>query len=206
MFKRKCKITYICHGATVHSEDSRLCHDEKYPPLEEKGQEEIKNVCEYLKQRGVKSDKIYSSPAARCIQSANMVAKVFRQDFDIVQELNSRNWGQWNGCTLDKIVKKYGFTYDDISPSVLALTPDDGEGMVDYNKRINKVILDLVNKNIDSRLIVITGPNVIQSVVAATLGVSPEKQARILIKPGSITQISYFEDWSSLIYSGVVPL
>ena len=44
MLKRKCKITYIAHGATIYSDDYRLCSQENYPPLEEKGQEEIKNM------------------------------------------------------------------------------------------------------------------------------------------------------------------
>ena len=107
MLKRKCKITYIAHGATIYSDDYRLCSQENYPPLEEKGQEEIKKICEYIRCRGVRSDAIYSSPATRCIQSAQMISKVYKQDFEIVPELNSRNWGDWNGLTLDKIVKKY---------------------------------------------------------------------------------------------------
>ena len=40
MLKRKCKITYIAHGATIYSDDYRLCSQENYPPLEEKGQED----------------------------------------------------------------------------------------------------------------------------------------------------------------------
>ena len=206
MFKRKCKITYICHGATVYSEDSRLCHDEKYPPLEESGQEEIQKICEYIKCRGVKSDKIYSAPATRCIQSARMVAKVFKQDFEILSDLSSRNWGDWNGLTLDKVVSKYNLKYDDSLPSILALTPENGESMKSFNTRINKIISNLVEDNSGCRLTIVTGPNIIQSVVASTLGIPEEMQARILIKTGSATQISYFGNWSSLIYSGVVPL
>ena len=106
MLKRKCKITYVAHGATIYSDDYRLCSQENYPPLEEKGQEEIRNICEYVRKRGVRSDKIYSSPATRCIQSAQMIAKVFKQEFEVIEELNSRNWGDWNGLTFDSIVEK----------------------------------------------------------------------------------------------------
>src|SRR5574344_103207 len=166
MFKRKCKITYIAHGATVYSEDFRLCHDEKYPPLEESGQEEIRKMCEYIKCRGVKSDKIYSSPATRCIQSARMIAKVFKQEFEILPELSSRNWGKWSGLTCDKIVEKYDLHYDESLPSILALTPDGGESIIDFNTRGKKVISNLVEQNEGCRLTIVTGPNVIQSVVS----------------------------------------
>ena len=206
MLSRKCKITYVAHGATIYTEDFRLCNQENYPPLEEKGQEEIKKICEYIKKRGVKNDKIYSSPATRCIQSAQMIAKVYKQDFEILSELNSRDWGAWNGLTIDNIIKKYSIDYKTNTPSIIALTPENGEPIVDFNNRIDKVIQGVVDKNIGNRVIIVTGQNVIQSVIATTLGLSPEMQSRILIKTGSATQISYFDGWSSLIYSGYVPL
>ena len=135
-----------------------------------------------------------------------MISKVYKQDFEVVPELNSRNWGDWNGLTLDKIVKKYNFNYEDGIPSIIALTPENGESIVDFNKRVDEIIHKIVDKNIGNRVIIVSGANVIQSVVATTLGVPPEKQSRILIKTGSATQISYFDSWSSLIYSGFVPL
>lgn len=206
MLKRKCKITYIAHGSTIYTEDFRVCHQENYPPLEEKGVEEIRKISEYIKKRGVKNDKIYTSPATRCIQSAQIISKVFKQDFEIIPDLTSRNWGDWNTLTFDNIVKKYNINYEDGVPSIIALTPKNGEGIVDYNKRVDSVINRIVNENIGNRIIIITGPNAIQAVVANTLGISPEKQSRILIKSGSATQISYFDGWSSLIYSGYVPI
>jgi broad specificity phosphatase PhoE len=53
-FNRKCKITFICNGATIFSEDDRFTDLENYPPINEKGQEEIERICEFLKKRGVK--------------------------------------------------------------------------------------------------------------------------------------------------------
>jgi hypothetical protein len=47
---------------------------------------------------------------------------------------------------------------------------------------------------------------VVQAAIAKTLGIKPENQRKTLIKTGSLTQISYFEGWSSLIYSGYLPL
>ena len=59
MLKRKCKITFISHGETIHSQENRISDSEKYPPLTENGQEEIARVCEYIRKRGVKNDKIF---------------------------------------------------------------------------------------------------------------------------------------------------
>ena len=57
-----------------------------------------------------------------------------------------------------------------------------------------------------SEAIVVTTPEVIQSALAKTLKLSPQNQHKILVKTGSLTQISYFDGWSSVIYSDYTPL
>ena len=85
-------------------------------------------------------------------------------------------------------------------------TPENGESLIDFNKRIAKSINELIKINTGNRIIVVTTPEVIQSAIAKTLEIKPEHQHKTLIKTGSLTQISYFDKWSSLIYSGYVPL
>ena len=43
-FNRKCKITFVCHGATIYSEEGRFSDAPNYPPLSEEGVDEIENV------------------------------------------------------------------------------------------------------------------------------------------------------------------
>ena len=45
-FNRRCKITFICNGATIYSEDDRFTDTENYPPLNDAGQEEIEKICD----------------------------------------------------------------------------------------------------------------------------------------------------------------
>ena len=92
-----------CDGATIFSEEDRFTDSETYPPLSETGQEEIEKICEFLKKRGIKNDKIYSSPAVRSQQSASMIAKIFKQDFEIIQDLHPRKCGAFNGLTFEQI-------------------------------------------------------------------------------------------------------
>ena len=51
-FNRKCKITFICHGATIYSEEGRFSDAQNYPPLSDSGIDEMKNLIEYLKTEG----------------------------------------------------------------------------------------------------------------------------------------------------------
>ena len=202
MLKRKCKITFISHGETINTQEGRISDSEKHPPLTERGQEQIEKVCELLRKRGVKSDKIISSPALRCIQSTEPIAKMFKQDFEVLESLHIRKCGTLNGKTFENVLKQYGKDF----PTIANMDVEGCELLRDFNKRVYNEIMNLVKENIGSRLIIVTYPMIIQSIVAQTLNVSPENQYKILIKPGCLTQISFFDTWASLIYSGYVPL
>ena len=198
MFKRICKITFITHGATVHTLEGIICDTLKYPKLNEFGEEEIEKVCEYLEKRGVAYDRIYSSPAACCTHSAQISAKMFKRRVDII-DFPNRNHGEWNGLS-------YSDLFDDNSPVNILKKPDKGESFEDFNKRVSDTIDKLITENKGNRIILVTSPEIVQSAIAKALELSPKSQFRNLIKTGSLTQISYFEGWSSIIYSDYVPL
>lgn len=198
MFKRICKITFITHGTTVYSLDGIINDTLKYPKLNEFGEDEIEKVCEYLEKRAVAYDKIYTSPNACCMQSAHTIAKLFKQKA-IPLDLTQRNHGVWHGTFYADLFKEKG-------PSVLSETPEKGEALADFNKRVAKVINELVKENKGNRIIVVTTPEVVQSAIANALGIAVKNQHKTLVKTGSLTQISYFEGWASLIYSDYSPL
>lgn len=198
MFKRICKITFISHGATVYSQDGIINDTLKYPKLNEIGEEEIEKVCEYLNNRGVAYDKIYTSPNACCIESAHIIAKMFKQK-SITIDLTQRNHGNWHGALYADLFKEFGST-------ALTQTPENGESIKAFNKRVTKIINKLVKENKGNRIIIVTTPEIIQSAIADAIGIVPENQHKTLIQTGSLTQISYFEGWASLIYSNYNPL
>lgn len=206
MFNRKCKITFISHGATIYSEENRLSDNANYPPLNESGEEEIAKICEWLKKRAIKNDKIYVSPALRTIQSAQMISKVFKKDFEILDDLHSRKMGVWSGLTFEKIEQKYPQMLDQLHANPCSYCPDCGETILEFNKRVSKLLKNVVEENRGNRIIVVTHPGVIQAAISNAIKLPPKHQAKVYIKTGSATQISYFESWASLMYSGYVPL
>jgi broad specificity phosphatase PhoE len=193
MFKRICKITFITHGATVYSLEGIVNDVLKYPKLNDIGEQEISKVCECIQARGVIYDKIYSSPNASCVQSATIIADFFGQKIKKI-DLIGRNHGDWQGMSYSDIFKENGI-------QALTKTPTNGEALRDFNQRISDIIDKLVNDNKGNRILIVTTPEVVQSALAKTLGLTEENQHKILIKTGSLTQISYFKDWSSVIYA-----
>lgn len=205
-FNRRCKITFISHGATIYSEEGRFSDAQNYPPLSEGGVEEMKNLVDYLKARGVKNDAIYSSPSIRTQQSARMISKLFKQEYEIVDELSPRQCGQWNGMTFTQILDRYPNAFTDLQQYPEMEIDGGGESSVAFISRIKKVVDEIVDKNIGNRIIIVTHPEVIQAAICAALDINANKLLKIYIRTGSATQISYFENWASLVYSDHVPL
>ena len=205
-FSRKCKITFICHGATIYTEEHRFSDIENYPQLSDLGQEEVERICEFLKRRGVKNDVIYTSSAARTMQTAKMISKLYKQDYLVIDELKPRKCGKLNGLTLEQIESKCP-TY--IEKWFNEPNYDDeleAESITDFIKHTVKSINNLVEQNIGNRIIVVTYPEVIQAAICDALGMPADKIAKVFINTGSATQISYYDNWSSLVYSDYIPV
>ena len=204
-FNRKCKITFVSHGATIYSEVGRFSDSENYPPLSEGGMEEVVALTSYLKARGVKNDVIYSSPSVRTTQSAEIVSKLFKTEYEVVEDLKPRICGEWNGLTIKQVLEKYPDGFSKIL-SYGNSEIRDAESFAQFIARIKNVIDGLVEKNIGNRIIIVTHPDVIQAAICAALDIPADKLPKIFIRTGSVTQISYFENWASLVYSDYVPL
>lgn len=205
-FDRKCKITFICNGETIYSEDGRFTDTENYPPLSDAGQEEIEKICNFLKVRGVKNDKIYTSPALRSVQSASMIAKLFKQDFEIINDLHPRKCGDFNGLTFEQVDAKYPDALDKLINNPDIPTPDNAESVSSFINRVKFVINDIVDANIGNRIIIVTHRDVIKASICSALNLPDSSMNRIYIKSGSATQISYFERWASLVYCDYTPI
>ena len=205
-FSRKCKITFISHGATIYSDENRFSDNLKYPPLSDAGQYEVDKITEYLRLRGIKNDRIYTSPATRTIQTAQVIAKLYKKNYEILDELTPRKCGAYNGLTYEQIEERYPDEFVKLINDPAVPTPADAEFLNDFVKRVSDIIDKVVNNNISNRIIIVTTPDVIKAAICSALNIPASSMPKIYIKTGSATQISYFESWQSLIYSDYTPL
>ena len=205
-FNRKCKITFICNGSTIYSEDDRFTDSENYPPLSENGQQEIEKICEFIRKRGIKNSKIYSSPAVRSRQSAEMVAKVYKQDFQVIEDLHPRKCGSFNGLTFEQIYEKYPDDMERLLNSPETAVPDDAESISAFITRVGDTLNRIIEENIGNRIVIVTHKDVIKAAICLALNIPHSSLSKIYIKSGSASQISYFEKWSSLVYCDYTPI
>lgn len=205
-FNRRCKITFICNGSTIYSEDDRFTDSENYPPLSENGQQEIEKICEFIRKRGIKNSKIYSSPAVRSRQSAEMVAKVYKQDFQVIEDLHPRKCGSFNGLTFEQIYEKYPDDMERLLNSPETAVPDDAESISAFITRVGATLNRIIEENIGNRIVIVTHKDVIKAAICLALNIPYSSLSKIYIKSGSASQISYFEKWSSLVYCDYTPM
>lgn len=205
-FDRKCKITFICNGGTIFSEDNRFTDSEKYPPLSEAGVEEVEKICDFLRKRGIKNSKIYSSPATRAMQTAQMVAKIYKQSFDVIEDLHPRKCGAFSGMTFEQLEEKFPEALEQLINEPDARVPEDAESVTEFINRV-KVSLDkVIEENAGSRIIIVTHKDIIKAAICLALDIPYKSLQRIYIRTGSATQISYYEKWASLVYSDHTPV
>lgn len=205
-FNRKCKITFISHGATIYSDEMRFSDTENYPPINENGYEEMTKICDFLKKRGIKNDKIYSSAATRALQSAKMVSRVYKKDVEILENLTPRQCGSFNGKTFEQIETQHPDVLEQLISCPDKCIPEDSESTTDFINRVSSIIEKVVNENEGNRIIIVTHPDVIKAAICDALDIPHTSFQRIYIKTGSATQISYYERWKSLVYSDYTPL
>ncbi len=206
LFKRKCKITFIRHGATINTDENRFFDDETYPAINSAGRKEMEKISQWVKNKGLKIDKIYSSSALRTIQSSDILSNICERDFEILDELKSRKSGIWSGLSFEEIEQKYPKMLDEFHEHPETFCPEGAETLSDLNKRVDNIINNIINKNLHKRLIIVTHGDVIKAAIANALNIPPGNQFKIYIPTGSATQISYFEDFASLVYSAYIPI
>lgn len=206
LFKRKCKITFIRHGATINTEEYRFYDGETYPAINANGKAEMEKIAVWIKNKGLKIDKILSSSALRCEQSSRIISSICNRDFEIVDGLQSRKVGVWSGLSYDEIDEKYPNQLEEFYKNPQNFSPKNAETILEFNERVDKIIGSIIGQNQGKRLIVVTHGSVIQAVLANALSVPPNCQFKAYIPTGSATQISYFENFASLVYSAYIPV
>lgn len=206
LFKRKCKITFIAHGSTIYTDENRLSDNENYPPLNDKGREEVEKIARWIVRRSPRVDRIYTSTALRCIQTARVIADYYKKDFEMLSSLHNKRAGMWSGYSYDEIEKKYPEMLEKYHNKPASFWPDGGETLLDLDYRVRDIVDDIVERNLTKRIIIVTHPDIIRAAIRNAMDLPVENQNKVFIPPGSASQVNYYLSWQTLVYSGHLPL
>ncbi len=79
-------------------------------PLGERGKRQAMSLARMFARE--KLDAIYTSPLERAKKTAEPIAKELYLDYQILSELSDRNYGIWEGMTMEEIQEKYPNEHD----------------------------------------------------------------------------------------------
>ena len=122
--------------------------------MNENGYNELSKIVDFIKTRGLKTNKIYASPALATVQSAEILADELKQDFETLPDLYNRKCGIWSGLSFSQIEKKYPDMLDQLHLNPLGFCPENGENIQDFNNRVNEIITKIIDKNLRGREII----------------------------------------------------
>lgn len=186
------KIIFVRHGQSVKNLIGLFTDEANDFPLTQKGEKQAKQAGEFLKRHG--ADLILSSPILRTKQTANIISKTLGgisiEERDGLVEVDS---GTWDGKTIhDKEIKKERDMY-------LALTAEEryvtkrghtGESWFDVEKRVKKVIDDILINHKGKTVIVVShmgvnilGQKVIQNITNEQAEVIYNKNVDVHAEP-----------------------
>ena len=140
------------------------------------------------------------------MQTAKVISKLYKEEAIVLDDLHPRKCGKLNGLTLEQIETKYPDLLESWFNNQEYDEDLEAESINDFIARVKKIIDEVVAQNEGNRVIIVTHPDVIQAAICAALEMPANKIAKIFIRTGSATQISYYEKWSSLVYSDYTPL
>lgn len=178
---------FVRHGVTDHT--GHKLSGWMDTPLNTAGRAEAEVAARALAK--VRFHSIYSSPVARCFETAGIVAAPHRKEIETFDDLGEVRYGKWTDRRLKDLVKLKA--WKDVQHRPSAFRFPDGETLLDVQKRGVDLIETLTAKHRGQRVCCVSHADVIRLVFAHYLGVHIDLFQRIAIGPGSISVLAIGE-------------
>ncbi len=160
------KIYFVRHGETNANVEKRYCG---YTDIELNGNGtmQAKNISKILEKYNI--DLIYSSDLIRAKTTAEEINKYHKLNIEYLSELREMNFGILEDLTF----KEIGKFYPEEKEKILDLDNNyqftDGESLSMLYKRVNKIFNEIINKNLDKNILIVSHGGAIQSILTEIL-------------------------------------
>ena len=179
-------ILLIRHGENEYVAKGRLAGRLPGVHLNEKGKKQADILAETLSKAPVSA--IYSSPLVRCIETAEPLAKVLKQDVLQRDGLLEIDFGTWQDKTLKSLRRRKLWKTVQNHPSRMEFP--EGETFVGAQNRIVQEIEALKNQHTPKEMIAcFAHSDVIRLALAYFIGTPLDLFQRITVSPASISTI-----------------
>jgi broad specificity phosphatase PhoE len=130
-------------------------------------------------------DALYSSPLERCLETAQLVAKLQDVEVEVDEGLTEINTGDWTGKSFEELRRENSFgAFNEFR---CGTRPPNGELMLEVQTRMVATILRLSEKHPQKTLGIVSHSDPIKAVLAYFLGVPLDLASRIMTDPASVS-------------------
>ena len=179
-------IILVRHGENDWVKKHRLAGWIPRIHLNKKGRRQAQEAADRLAHLPVAA--VYSSPVARCVQTARYIAQAHQLDLIQLENVGEVRYGAWEGKKIKKLAKKPLWHTVQHFPSRLRFPR--GEALREVQFRAIQA-LERLNEQHDKEIIVVVShADVIKLVLAHYLGVHIDLFQRIAIAPASVSVLA----------------
>jgi len=137
--------------------------------------------------RNYSIERIYSSPEARAIETAEIVASGINKPIKVIVGLAERNWGQWGGKKWQEIeneLKKM------TTEERYVFIPPSGESWKEMDNRLDEMI-ERIKSGSEENVAIITHEGTLRALVTLLNKAPKESSLNLHFDNGSISSFKY---------------
>ncbi len=177
----------VRHGETIFTPERRFSGYGKHDPeLSPRGLEQAAQVAEVMPRYG--ADMIIASPLMRTMQTAEKIAAKTGLSITQDKEWVEASFGEWDGLSPAEVREKWPEDYE-LWLSRTDFRPPGGESYEEVLSRIDALMVDIVDRYPEKKIIVVTHSVVIRAAVINTTKASTDSYFHMDPQPCGITTI-----------------
>ncbi len=143
-------------------------------------------------------NRIISSPLRRCADFAHELAEQYGIPLTFEQRLKEVHFGQWEGCTIDELMKTDEEALTNFWNDPVKHTPPEAESLLDFEKRILSAWREIVVRHAGEKVLLITHGGVIRLMLCHVLNHPVERLLDLEVKHAAVERIYVKQDGALL--------
>ena len=160
-------------------------------PLDERGRSQAAATAERL--RPVRLSAVYSSPLARCRETAEAIAEPRGLDVSFDDRLLEIGFGDWTGRPLRALARTKLWGAVQSTPSRVRFPGAGGESFLEAVRRSAEAVEEIAAAHRRSTVAVVSHGDVIRLLLAHLAGVPLDLFQRIVVSPASVSAVALGE-------------
>jgi phosphoserine phosphatase len=160
-------LIIVRHGETAWNK-SDIFRGRVNIGLSENGLRQAELLAEFLSRKPIQA--VYCSPLPRALQTAAAVARRQKLEPQPMPELTDLDFGQWEGLPRQEVQTKYKDLYTQWLDHPELVTPPQGESMEEALKRSLKALDQIMARNKEGKVVIVTHRVITKVLICALLG------------------------------------